>query len=535
MRTHRVATTAWVVAGAAAMVLTGMSLAHEMANYPGGAQALGASVAAAAEAMRPLRWPAERLDTLGGYLTFHNVTMVTYFVTLYAAMLGARVVRGWESEHSLEMVLATGWSRRAVVRDRALGATVVLAVIAVGLGAGVAVAMAAGGAPDAAGSMATMAASGLAGFLAMGLGVLVSQLVGSPRAAAGVSALVLTVLYVATNVWEEIGPIGLVRFVSPYYYANESRALVPGHGFSVVAAVTLVVLGVALLAVSAWLFERRDYGGVAWKRRVRAQAAPRPPVAWRPLPLARTVTTALLARGWVGLAAWTASAVALVALLVTLQQAVMDVWTTFSFTAALAGGTAGTAEEQYLAFTVEVLAPIVAAYVVTQSATWLADLSAGRVEAVLASPVSWTRLVLERMAAVTAGVAVITAVALGALVVGERLVGTDASVGGVARVGLACVLLGAAVAGVASVLVVWLRTQVAVVALAVYLGASYLLTVFVPMVGWSDGLLRLSVLWAFGHPYLDWPPLVGWGVLLVLAVGGGAVASFVAERTPKVA
>ena len=173
----------WVVAGSLTMYAMAVALAEEMADYPGGPKALAASVRRGAEALRPMRWPAERLDTLGGYLTYHTMTLFTLFLSIYGAVQGARAVRAAEDGHSLEEVLAAGWSRTAVIRDRATGFFVTTLLIALGLGLGIAVSM-----------------------------------------AAGVSNVVVAVLYVATNLWDELGPFAAVRFVSPFYYANKSRA-----------------------------------------------------------------------------------------------------------------------------------------------------------------------------------------------------------------------------------------------------------------------------------------------------------------------
>ncbi len=84
-----------------------------------------------------------------------------------------------------------------------------------------------------------MVAVGLCAMVGYSLGLLVSQLTPTSRAAAGVSSIVLTALYVLNNVWEELGWFGAVRFVSPFYYANFSRALVPGYGLDVPATVAL--------------------------------------------------------------------------------------------------------------------------------------------------------------------------------------------------------------------------------------------------------------------------------------------------------
>jgi ABC-2 type transport system permease protein len=70
--------------------------------------------------------------------------------------------------------------------------------------------------------------------------------------------------------------------------------------------------------------------------------------------------------------------------------------------------------------------------------------------------------------------------------------------------------------------------------MSLYLGASYLLTLFVPMLGWPDWLNRLSIFWAMGRPYLDWPTPAGLLMLLILAVGGALLAVLAQERRPVV-
>ncbi|MGB8019813.1 MAG: hypothetical protein WCF04_01135, partial [Candidatus Nanopelagicales bacterium] len=127
MRAHRVGAVTWIVAGGLTMLGMGAAVATEMADFPGGPQALASSVAAGADAMRLLRWPAERLDTLGGYVTYHNVILFNLFLAIYGLVQGARDIRGAEERGALEEVLATGHSRPAVVRDRAIGFAVVAA------------------------------------------------------------------------------------------------------------------------------------------------------------------------------------------------------------------------------------------------------------------------------------------------------------------------------------------------------------------------------------------------------------------------
>ena len=517
------------------MYIMGRAVANEMARFPGGPKALAASVTPAAEALRILRWPAEHLDTLGGYLTYHNVLVFTLFLAIYGAVLGARAVRGAEERHSLEEFLATGRSRVAVIRDQAAGFLIVIAVVSLGLGLGVAAAMAGGGAADLGGSLVTMAGGGLCALAGYSLGVLAGQLAGSARAAAGVAALVLTVLYVATNVWDELGLLGLIRFVSPFYYAGFMRALVPGYGFDLPAVAALLVMAAVLLVLAAWAFTRRDYGAPLWARR---RARERPPArpSRRQQSLLGAVWRATLLRGRLGLLAWFAAAAALSGLMMVLEPTVIAMWSVFgSFLPGGEGAGATAAETLYVSFSAEIVAPIVAAYVLTQAAGWVADLTQGRVEAVLAAPVSWSRLVWERLLAVTLGAGIVAAGTVAGLLAGAALVDAGLDTAGLLRLVADCLLLGLALGAVAALAVAWLRSGLAVTALAVFVGASFLLSYLAPMFDWPDWVDQLSVFAAFGHPYVEWPSWQGLVVLGLLAVSGAQAAAVVAGHTPKTA
>lgn len=532
MRRHRLAASLWVVGGSLFMYLIAGSLASEMDSFPGGPRALAASVRPGVEALRLLRWPADRLDTLGGYLTYHNVFLYTLALSLYAAVQGARAVRGSEESHALEDVLAAGWSRAAVVRDHALGFLAVLVVVTAGVGAGTAVSLYAAGAPDVTGAFVTLAGSGLAALAAYGLGMLSGQLLGSSRSAAGVSALLLTALYVVTNVWDEVGPLGLLRFVSPFWYATSLRAMVPGSDVDPRAALALVAMAAALLALATVAFERRDYGAALW------HAGPaRAPRRAAPVqrPALHSWWTATLLRTRSALVVWTVSTFLWAWVMVALEPTVMRAWEAFKD---YLGGTApssATPADQYIAFTGDIITPVVAAYVVSQAAGWVADLEQGRVEALLAGPVSWTRLVRERVVATLVGTAAITAGGVAAVVIGGARVDVPLHADGLARMALGCLLFGGAVAGVCAVVVAVARTGPAIPVIAVFLAGSYLLGLMAPMLDWPDWVARLSVFTALGHPYLEWSSTVGTLVLLVLFVPGVLLAGVLSERTPKVA
>jgi ABC-2 type transport system permease protein len=248
------------------------------------------------------------------------------------------------------------------------------------------------------------------------------------------------------------------------------------------------------------------------------------------------VWTANLLRGRIGLVAWSVSVAFWSAIWGSLLPTVMDAFSAFEDYAAMAGGGPGVAPEtQYLSLIGDLVSPVVAAYVVTQAAGWVADLEQGRVEAVLATPVSWTRLVAERALSTMVGVLLLTVAAFTGLAAGVAGAGASLDPAGLARVALGCLLLGAATAGVCAAAVAVLRSGLAVVLVAAYLGASYLLGLLVSLLDWPAWVARLSVFGAFGHPYIEWPPPGGTLLLVALALGGISAAAMVSERSPKVA
>lgn len=533
VRGHRTGLALWLVVGAAAQYATASLLAQEFRSTPGGGAALAPSVEAAAQALRILRWPAERLDTLGGYLTYHNILLLPLLLGLYAAIAGAQAVRGAESSGTLAEVLATGWSRLAVVRDRALGFLLVLIAISIGISFGTYAGLMSGGEQDLLGSTASVGEAALCAFTFYALAMLVSQLTRSARSGTGVTVLVMSLLYVFTNLWDKAGPFAIARFLSPFYYFQESRALVPGHGFNPLATLALAAMSILLLGAAAWAFQRRDYASSLWARKPSGAATG--PVSIRK-PWLAAYWTASLARQRLGLLGWASGTAAFAVLVTYLEPEVRRIWGQLEYFKrflAITGADSLTAE--YLSFAGGLLAPVVAAYAATQVAAWISELREGRVELLLAAPLSWSRLVLERLLALTGGVAVITAAAVGGLLVGAFAAGVPLRTDGLARLAAETILFGVAIGAIGAVLAGSLRTGLATAALAVFLVASYLVQLLGPAYGWPTWVTRLSVFDAFGRPYLEVPPAAGLILLGGLVLVGSIGAAWLSERSPKVA
>ncbi|MTE13462.1 ABC transporter permease subunit [Nocardia aurantiaca] len=531
LRAHRRGILAWILGGALAMVSIAAGFHSEAGRFEGGAKGMAESMQAGVQAMRLLRWPGDRLDTLGGYLTYHNVTLFVLFLTLYAAVNGVGAVRAAEAGHSVEVILATGRTRAQLVRARALGFALVSVTIGLGLGAGLASAMMLGGEPDVAGSFAIAFAAAACAIAGYGVGAVIGQIGGTARSSSAVSALIVVVLYLYTNVWDRFGPFGALRFVSPFYYFVRCRALVPGAGFDVLS-LTALLLGAALLVgVAAWLSERRDVGRALWSRPERA-AGSRVRVRH---PVLNRLWSATLLRERTGLSVWAVSAAAALGLMAWLEPEVIDMWDKFDITTRMLqvdpGFSAGT---QYLGFISEFTAPIVAGFVVTQAAGWVSDREEGRLAMVLSTPLSRTALLRQRLITLLAGAAIVVLAALAGLFIGARIVDVDLDAAGTIRVAASALLLAVGLGAVAVWLAMWIP-RYAIAALSITLGASYLLVLLVPMFDWPSWIARLSLFGATGHPYLQMPAWGGTLFLAASAVVGFTLAATVAARAEAIA
>jgi putative exporter of polyketide antibiotics len=346
-----------------------------------------------------------------------------------------------------------------------------------------------------------------------------------------VAGTVIAGPYLFTNVWQELGPAGWARFISPFYYFNASCALVPGYGFDLPAAAALLAMTAMLIGAAAWAFQRRDYAAALWSRRAGPSRARRTGLVQRPV--LRTFWSATLFRERFRLLAWAGAAALSMVMMARLEPSVVDMGTRSSWSRrSSAPGPAGSGRP----------VPVVPGGDHRPDRGGLchhpgrglgSGPAAGPVELIPAGPVSWPRLIGERLAALVAGVLVITAGSIAGLVLGATSAGASLSGPGLLRLTAVTMLFGTALGAVAAVVVAWLPGGLAVTVLAVFGAACYLLTYLVQLFGWPRWVSKLSVFGAFGRPYLELPTAAGFAVLAGLAVGGTLLAVAVARRSPK--
>lgn len=513
------------------MYFEAIAIAAELRDYPGGPAALARSIMPTIEGMRILRWPADRLDTLGGYLTYHNITLFTYFLGLFAALQGAKVIRHLEEEQTMDFILSTGVSRARLASCRSLAYLIYQIIISVGLGLGTAVALAASNEPDTAGSMVTMLAGGICIFPFFGLGLLLSQFVRSSRTAAGVASIVVTAVYILTNIGDKYAWLTWIRFFSPFHYANLTRPVIPGFGANYWSWFAMIAVGAMMIWSSILLLNRRDIHStielVELDRRVTSRKV-------RPEYVPRSLIGDHLWRQRYGVLAWTLATAAFMGVFVAMLGNIVDVWEQFDFLEQFsAAGFGNSPERQYLAMVYEILPPFIAGFIVAQSAKWTSDLRQGRVQFMLSTPMSWTGLIVRRVTATLIGTLVISVGALATAIVGTLAQGVDPAMAAVGRVLVMNFAFALVFASLCALLVAVLHGRNATQVLSIYIGAAWLMVFMAPYLDWPSWILRLSIFDALGHPFIDWPESSNVIAIALVALAGFVAAVRIAEDTSK--
>ena len=269
-----------------------------------------------------------------------------------------------------------------------------LAAIAAGIAAGTALALSIVGEPNTGGAFLTLLAAWCAAVICYGLGLLLAQFFTSAKTAAGVGSTALIVLYVVGNSADDLGPVGSLRYLSPFTYANLSRVLVPGIEPHWPSKAGMLTVAAALIAASGWLFGHRDIAASAWRR-------PGSSGGTRAARRRRVIVSSLwgdgLYHGRLAMVTWALSAAALTAVMVSLEPAAMNAWEYFDVLLPAAPDVVSQREAQYLGLSSSLIIPFIAEYVVAQSAKWSADFAAGRTALILSAPISWVRLLATRL------------------------------------------------------------------------------------------------------------------------------------------
>ncbi len=475
------------------------------------------------------------MRTSEGYATVRYLELIVPLVwSIWPILVGARMVRGEEERGTLDVILATPQPRTRVLLQKLLALVIALLVIALLMALGIIAGEARGNAQvDFVRAFLTaLNVSGLAFFFAM-LALLISQFTSSRGAAVGWTSglLVLSVLLDGTG---RVVSGAWVQYLSPFYYYNLNRPLIPSFNDTPAAAFLLLGLSLLFAAISMVLFARRDSGrpAFAWQRNSangNHQVERSLKKAGRDVSLRSIGLRALSAQGWtsfwwlLGIVAWCAFLVLLIPsaqepLTKALEQSPglnkvisgSEIATNEGFLSALVFGYGGIV--------------LVVLFAMALALTWAGDLENGRLELVLGTPRSRSRLLLERFGAVLLMALLASVFAWLAIVVAALVGNISIDQSKVIAASFSMLPLALIVIGLVYALAGRLRYGTVLGIVAAYIALGFLVEFLKTLLNLPDWLISLSIFHQYGNPATDgmnWGTFLGMtGVALVLLVIG---------------
>jgi len=481
-------------------------------------------------------WNADvvAVDTIGGYATW-KIGIFIFLIAVWPLLAGSRMLRGEEDRGSLDVLLSVPRPRIRVALEKL--AAMWTALLAVGVIIGL-LAFAGGqkfGADFTLGD-ALLYGLNLALVCAVigGLALLISQFTQEQGPAAGWTAGLLLVFIVMDMVHRVIASTEWISRLSPIYYYNLSKPLVPSHGVDVGAMFLLLALTLVLSGAAVWLFARRDIGGTVslpgWLRLPERPANRALPVRdWSLRSIyARSLGMIAVPAAWwtLGIAAWA------VWVEVVVQQMEARLTSLLQSSPAavnliknLSGGNADI-NAGFLSALFVFVPLFLMAFVVTQVNSWSADEQNGRLELVLAAPQARLQVLLGRFAALATATIVISVITLIAAYAAAASTGLKLDLGNLAAATLGMVPLGLLVAGIGYMAAGWLRTAADTGLLSFILAAWFFISFIGPELKLPDATLRLSAFYYYGSPLLNGPQLtsvLGLIAVAAIALGIGAL------------
>src|SRR6266480_1089456 len=491
-------------------------------------------------------WIAEPLavDTPGGYATFkYGLTIL--LIAIWSLLACSRLLRGEEERGSLDALLSLPRGRGRVALEKL--AAVWTALLGIGLLIGL-LAFAGGKSVSADFGLGDALLFGLNVALICGvfgsLALLFSQFTQERGTASGLTGGLLLVFIVLDMVHRVIPGTEWLSRLSPVYYYNLSKPLVPASSYGVpsssygtnpVAMLVLLALCILLSGAAIWLFARRDVGGTValprWLRLPERAARPEyalPVNAWS----LRSVYTRSLRMIAVPTFWWTLCIAGFAGwMVVVVKQIEVQMTSLYASSPLLkeeitkVGGGDLATNATILSFLFVFLPLLLMAFAVTQANRWSADEEEGRLELVLSTPQPRLRVLLGRFAALTTATVIIGVLTLAATALASAATGLQLDGGNLAAATLSIIPLGVLVAAIGYLFSGWLRTAVDTGLLSFLLVIWFFISFVGAELNWPDGVQKLSAFYYYGTPLLHGLSVGNMLLVLVVAVVALALAS----------
>jgi ABC-2 type transport system permease protein len=475
-----------------------------------------------------------RVDTAGGFVTFkYGVTIL--LMTVWPMLAGARMFRREEERGSMDALLSLPRTRVRVAVEKVAAMWTAL----LGMGLLITVLAFAGGLSakgDISLGQAALFALDivLVCFLIGGIAMLISQFTQDSGTAAGWTAGLLLIFVVVDMVHRVVPNTDWVSRLSPIYYYNVNKPLVPGQATDVGALLLLLGLSVVLSGAAIWLFARRDVGGqvkapafLHLPERAASTARTNSWVAWS---LRSIYTRSLGMLTWPTF--WWTLAIAgfggwMVVIVVQTESSLRSLFNSSPAMRAVieAGGGSATSGSAILSALFLFLPVMLMAFAVTQANRWGADEEDGRLELVLSTPQPRLTVLLGRFAALgtaTVVIAVLTLVVTAGVAAAEGLTLDE---GNLAAATLSMVPLGLLVAALGYLFSGWLSAAVDTGLLSFLLVIWFFIQYVGPDLHLPESTRRLSAFYYYGTPLLNGLPVASTAFLVVLGALALALAS----------
>jgi ABC-2 type transport system permease protein len=489
--------------------------------------ALGSSFAFIAEPIK--------IDTAGGYATWkYGLTILV--VCIWPILASTGMLRGEEERGAMDVLLSLPRTRARVALEKvaALGTALLAMGVIVGLltyASGLAVK---GEIGFVAAFMFGLNLTFICGVFA-GIGLLVSQFTQERRSAAGITSGLLLV-FIVMDAMHRVTPGTLwLSRLSPIYYYNLSKPLVPGYSAEVVGVLVMLALGIVLSGVAVWLFLRRDVGATVpgpsfihlpERKSVAARTTPRNDWSLRSV-YARGLAMVAVPTFW-----WTLAIAGFAGWMVVVVQetegqlrSLMKGSAMLEDVLRLGGSDAGT-NASILGALFFFMPVLLMAFAVTQANRWSADQEDGRLDLVLSTPQPRLTVILGRFAALATATVFISLMTLATTLIASAATGVKLDDGNVAVASLTMIPLGLLVAAIGYLASGWLRTAAETGLVSFLLVIWFFISFIGPGLKVPDAALRASPFYYYGSPLLNGLQAANVAVILAVALLVLALASY---------
>ena len=520
LRDYRVAIIGWGI-GMGLTIVSPMASVATLISTPAQRAAL-ATVAA------QFSWNADAVavTTTGGYAVF-KIGIFVFIACVWPLLAASRMLRGEEDRGSLDVLLSAPRSRVTIAAQKV--AAMWTALLLIGLISGV-IAYVGGVGFKADFSLLDGLLWGLnLALICMvfgGVALLISQFTHERGPAAGATAALLVVFIVVDMVHRVIPGTEWLSKLSPIYYYNLSKPIIPSYGTSAGGMLVQLAIAVVLTGAAVWLFSRRDVRDVVrlpWNIRLSRPAQPS-----RALPTGDWTLRSFYARSLGQIAVptfwWTLGFAAGAAWMIVAVHQLADKLNVLFTSGSVAvqvlgnigGGTTGL-NGLLLGAMFELLPVLLMAFAVTQVNGWASDEDDGRLEMVLAAPQARARVLLGRFAALATATIIVGVVTLLAAGVSAQIGGVSLDTTNLAEATLGMIPLGLLIAAIGYLASGWLRTAADTGLISFLLAAWFFISFVGPDLKWPDATLRLSAFYYYGTPLLH--GLQFGNIALVVIVG----------------